>query len=98
MSTTIPQAPGQARAVICLPRGKKIYFDATLSAYSYEGEGLQQSAMGDGETMYCFLTGSDGVKSLTMTQETDPTAADRKLLVLHNSCGHLHRSAILRNG
>lgn len=62
-----------------LTAGKKIYFDATLSAYSYEGEGLQQSAMGDGETMYCFLTGSDGVKSLTMTQETDPTAADRKL-------------------
>lgn len=62
-----------------LTAGKKIYFDATLSAYSYEGEGLQQSAMGDGETMYCFLTGSDSVKSLTMTQETDPTAADRKL-------------------
>lgn len=62
-----------------LTAGKKIYFDATLSAYSYEGEGLQQSAMGDGETMYCFLTGSDGVKSLTMTQETNPTAADRKL-------------------
>ncbi len=62
-----------------LTAGKKIYFDATLSAYSYEGEGLQQSAMGDGETMYCFLTGSDGVKSLTMTQETDPATADRKL-------------------
>ena len=62
-----------------LTEGKTIYFDATLSEYSYKGEGLQQSAMGDGETMYCFLTGSDGVKSLTMTQETDPTAADRKL-------------------
>lgn len=62
-----------------LTAGKKIYFDATLSAYSYEGEYLPQSAMGDGETMYCFLTGSGGVKSLQMTQETDPTAADRKL-------------------
>lgn len=62
-----------------LTEGKKIYFDATLSAYSYEGEYLPQSAMGDGETMYCFLTGSGGVKSLQMTQETDPTAADRKL-------------------
>ena len=62
-----------------LTADKKIYFDATLSAYSYEGEGLPQSAMGDGETMYCFLTGSGGVKSLQMTQETDPTAADRKL-------------------
>lgn len=62
-----------------LTAGKKIYFDATLSAYSYEGEGLQQSAMGDGETMYCFLTSLGGVKSLQMTQETDTNAADRKL-------------------
>lgn len=64
-----------------LTAGKKIYFDATLSAYSYEGEGLQQSAMGDGETMYCFLTSSNGaVTPLSMTQEKpDSTAADRKL-------------------
>lgn len=61
-----------------LTAGKKIYFDATLSAYSYEGEGLQQSAMGDGETMYCLLTSSDGVvTSLSMTQDT--TAANRRL-------------------
>ena len=64
-----------------LTANKKIYFDATLSAYSYEGEGLQQSAMGDGETMYCFLTSSDGaVTQQPMTQEKpDSTAADRKL-------------------
>ena len=64
-----------------LTAGKKIYFDATLSAYSYEGEGLQQSAMGDGETMYCFLTSSNGaVTPLSMTQEKpDSTAANRKL-------------------
>lgn len=64
-----------------LTAGKKIYFDATLSAYSYEGEGLQQSAMGDGETMYCFLTSSNGaVTPLSMTQEKpDSTAAARKL-------------------
>ena len=63
-----------------LTAGKKIYFDATLSSYSYEGEGLQQSAMGDGETMYCFLTSSNGaVTPLQMTQETDTNAADRKL-------------------
>lgn len=64
-----------------LTAGKKIYFDATLSAYSYEGEYLPQSAMGDGETMYCFLTSSDGaVTPLSMTQEKpDSTAADRKL-------------------
>lgn len=60
-----------------LTEGKTIYFDATLSAYSYEGEGLQQSAMGDGETMYCFLTSSNGaVTPLPMTQETD---TNRKL-------------------
>ena len=62
-----------------LTAGKKIYFDATLSAYSYANEGLPQSAMGDGDTMYCFLTSSDGVTPLQMTPETDPTAADRKL-------------------
>lgn len=64
-----------------LTADKKIYFDATLSAYSYEGEYLPQSAMGDGETMYCFLTSSDGaVTQQPMTQEKpDSTAADRKL-------------------
>lgn len=63
-----------------LTAGKKIYFDATLSAYSYEGEYLPQSAMGDGETMYCFLTSSNGaVTPLQMTQETDTNAANRKL-------------------
>ena len=64
-----------------LTAGKKIYFDATLSAYSYEGEGLQQSAMGDGETMYCFLTDSENhVTSKEMTLvTTDPTTPDRKL-------------------
>ena len=64
-----------------LTADKKIYFDATLSAYSYEGEGLQQSAMGDGETMYCFLTSSNGaVTQQPMAQEKpDSTAADRKL-------------------
>ena len=64
-----------------LTADKKIYFDATLSAYSYEGEGLQQSAMGDGETMYCFLTDSENhVTSKEMTLVTAaPTTPDRKL-------------------
>lgn len=64
-----------------LTAGKKIYFDATLSAYSYEGEGLQQSAMGDGETMYCFLTDSaNNVTSQEMTLvKADSTTPDRKL-------------------
>lgn len=58
-----------------LTKGKKIYFDATLSAYSYKGEGIEKSAMpGDNGTMYCLLTGSDGVvKSQPMAPETTPT-------------------------
>lgn len=70
-----------------LTKGKKIYFDATLSAYSYKGEGIEKSAMpGDNGTMYCLLTGSDGVvKSQPMAPETTPTdpapdaPANRKL-------------------
>ena len=70
-----------------LTAGKKIYFDATLSAYSYKGEGIEKSAMpGDNGIMYCLLTGSDGVvKSQPMAPETTPTdpapdaPANRKL-------------------
>ena len=60
-----------------LTEGKKIYFDATLSEYSYKGEGIEKSAMpGNGETMYCLLTGPNGVTPQKMEQETastDPT-------------------------
>lgn len=63
-----------------LTAGKKIYFDATLSEYSYKGEGkeIERAAMpGDDGTLYCLLTGSDGVvKSLPMTQETTATDPD----------------------
>lgn len=70
-----------------LTEGKKIYFDATLSEYSYKGEGIEKSAMpGNGETMYCLLTGPNGVvKSQPMAPETTPTdpapdaPANRKL-------------------
>ena len=70
-----------------LTEGKKIYFDATLSEYSYKGEGIEKSAMpGNGETMYCLLTGPNGVvKSQSMAPETTPTdpapdaPANRKL-------------------
>ena len=64
-----------------LTADKKIYFDATLSAYSYAGEGLQQSAMGDGDTMYCFLTGSgNSVTTLTMAREPADTKAPGRQL------------------
>ena len=63
-----------------LTADKKIYFDATLSEYSYKGEGkeIERAAMpGDDGTLYCLLTGSDGVvKSLPMTQETTATDPD----------------------
>lgn len=65
-----------------LTAGKKIYFDATLSAYSYEGEGLQQQPMpGIDNKMFCFLTDSENhVTSKEMTLVTaDPTTPDRKL-------------------
>lgn len=59
-----------------LTADKKIYFDATLSAYSYEGEGIEKSAMpGDNGTMYCLLTGPNGVvTSKQMELETAPDA------------------------
>ena len=70
-----------------LAKGKTIYFDATLSSYSYANDpDIRQSAMpGDGETMYCFLTDSaNNVTSQPMTlvkadsTTPDPTP-DRKL-------------------
>ena len=60
-----------------LTEGKKIYFDATLSEYSYqgEGEGVERAAMpGDKEIMYCLLTGPNGVTSQKMELETTATA------------------------
>ena len=63
-----------------LTKGKTIYFDATLSEYSYkgEGEGIEKSAMpGADGTLYCLLTGPNGVVTpQPMTQETTATAPD----------------------
>ena len=65
-----------------LKADKTIYFDATLSSYSYANDpDIHQSPMpDDGKPMYCFLTGSDGstVKTVTMDEVTDP-ATDRQL-------------------
>ena len=71
-----------------LTKGKTIYFDATLSEYSYKGEGteIERAAMPGAEgTLYCLLTDSNGVTSQEMKPETtatDPapdTPAKRKL-------------------
>lgn len=62
-----------------LTKGKTIYFDATLSEYSYKGEGteIERAAMPGAEgTLYCLLTDSNGVTSQEMKPETtatDPT-------------------------
>ena len=65
-----------------LTADKKIYFDATLSSYGYEGEGLQQQPMpGIDNKMFCFLTDSENhVTSKEMTLVTaDSTTPARKL-------------------
>lgn len=61
-----------------LTEGKTIYFDATLSEYSYKGEGIERAAMPGAEgTLYCLLTGPDGVvTSKQMEQETASTDPD----------------------
>lgn len=64
-----------------LTKDKTIYFDATLSSYGYDGEGLQQLPMPhkDGN-MYCFLTDSSGtIKLVTMQEVTGATATNRQL-------------------
>ena len=65
-----------------LKADKTIYFDATLSSYSYTDDpDIHQSAMpDDGKTMYCFLTDSDGntVETVAMHKVPDP-ATDRQL-------------------
>lgn len=66
-----------------LTGGKTIYFDATLSSYSYTGDpDIHQRPMpGDDKKMYCFLTGSDGstVETVTMDEVTDSATPDRQL-------------------
>ena len=67
-----------------LKAGKTIYFDATLSSYSYAGENLPQKPMpgsDDDDKMYCFLRGSDGstVETVKMDKVTDSATPDRQL-------------------
>ena len=66
-----------------LKAGKTIYFDATLSSYSYTGDpDIHQRPMpGDDKKMYCFLTGSDSstVETVTMDEVTDSATPDRQL-------------------
>ena len=64
---------------------KTIYFDATLSSYSYANDtAIQQQPMpgtGSDDKMYCFLTSSDNsVTTLTMARETADTKAPGRQL------------------
>ena len=63
-----------------LTKDKTIYFDATLSEYSYkgEGEGVERAAMPGAEgTLYCLLTDPDGnVTPQQMKLETTATDPD----------------------
>ena len=76
-------SPWQSAGSDLLKANKTIYFDATLSSYSYANDpDIHQSPMpDDGKPMYCFLTGSDGstVKIVTMDKVTDSATPDRKL-------------------
>lgn len=74
-STSSWQSPGND----LLAKGKTIYFDATLSSYSYENDpDIHQSPMpGSDNQMYCFLT--DSANNVT-SQPMKLVKADR--------CGH----------
>ena len=78
-------SPWQSAGNDLLKAGKTIYFDATLSSYSYAKDpDIHQSAMpGDSKTMYCFLTDSENnVTSQPMTfitQDADSPTPDRQL-------------------
>lgn len=83
-STSSWQSPGND----LLAKGKTIYFDATLSSYGYDGEGLQQQPMpgnGNDDKMYCFLTDSDGnvtpqeMKLVKADPSTPDPTPDRQL-------------------
>lgn len=69
-----------------LTGGKIIYFDATLSSYGYDNEGLQQQPMpGSNNKMYCLLTDSDGnvtpqeMKLVKADSSTPDPTPDRQL-------------------
>lgn len=69
-----------------LKANKTIYFDATLSSYGYDNEGLQQQPMpGSNNKMYCLLTDSDGnvtpqeMKLVKADSSTPDPTPDRQL-------------------
>lgn len=79
-------SPWQSADSDLLTGGKIIYFDATLSSYGYDNEGLQQQPMpGSNNKMYCLLTDSDGnvtpqeMKLVKADSSTPAPTPDRQL-------------------
>lgn len=79
-------SPWQSADSDLLTGGKIIYFDATLSSYGYDNEGLQQQPMpGSNNKMYCLLTDSDGnvtpqeMKLVKADSSTPDPTPDRQL-------------------
>lgn len=72
------ESPWQNAGGDLLTKDKTIYFDATLSSYGYDDEGLQQSPMPHkGGAMYCFFVAEDGsLTKVDMVQ--DPTQENSK--------------------
>ena len=78
--------PWQRCGQCLLKANKTIYFDATLSSYGYDNEGLQQQPMpGSNNKMYCLLTDSDGnvtpqeMKLVKADSSTPDPTPDRQL-------------------
>lgn len=78
--------PWQSAGSDLLKANKTIYFDATLSSYGYDNEGLQQQPMpGSNNKMYCLLTDSDGnvtpqeMKLVKADSSTPDPTPDRQL-------------------
>ena len=79
-----PTSSWQVAGSDLLKANKTIYFDATLSSYGYDGEGLQQQPMPGNDKddkMYCFLkdSNSNNVETVTMNKVTDSATPDRQL-------------------
>lgn len=75
------ESPWQNAGGDLLTKDKTIYFDATLSSYGYDGEGLQQSPMPHkGGAMYCFFVAEDGnLTKVDMVQDTTQENSKRQL-------------------
>ena len=75
------ESPWQNAGGDLLTKDKTIYFDATLSSYGYDDEGLQQSPMPHKVgAMYCFFVAEDGsLTKVDMVQDPTQENSNRQL-------------------